>query len=994
MRKIPGCGCIMTMQFAESLSSSHLSKRAQTYAPPLHFFHPGGHIARFRLADFLPSDAPRPAAICFESPGGHGKTRAAFDVFNDFDGLKFWLSVAGWDSSDAYALALNLICAADSIEKRNSQTPQSQSERFLELTRTGGVAVDAALGLALEASLQNAPAPVCFVIDDAHLLRQDPALDGVLGAFARSLPASSLVLLTSRRPISAPGLPLVRVDESRLRFSVADAQKALLRHGVWPKEPVLRALVGQYHGHPLSCCLAGLNLVDGDLAQIDSFEQDGAAPGQPLSAKAAAHQALHALHKETPDAQRLLRASALLHTFSAQDCDDLLGRNDSAAVLGSFRNSVLLIHHADGTWRHAHDLIRETLLQALQDTATPQDVSELRLRAGRIYAARGFTQEALAHFAAGGHRQAACDLVEARIWEWLDESDALALQRHLDALQVEWVEGEPMLLIAKANHGHMTMQEGFLELLQKAQHIARQRADEKSFVWASIERVMQLTSEERMFEAQAEMPEMTDEQLARLPIRLQAQFWLVRGNMYRGVEKHQAALTDLQRAMDIFQSAGATQSRLRAWRSKNWCFGTSGYNKQAIASAKDLVAISQLKRMGPLSLAWNTYQLLWFLIDAGHWREARPLLDEVDALLQRALPADKPYNLREFMLRRHMDYCRMTGDDDGAEQFGRAVQVYEPAALWQFWTEPYIRLMQASRSARDAQNFRALADTIWQEFPTRREAHSPANTTAYVIFRAASWLMDNPTRRELTQAEAELAGARTTLTRMDLKYELACVNAWLAFAHLLQKDETRARQYLHDTLSYLAGEETVYLHLLSPRVAAELWAFAIAQNSLGDVAETLAEQPFVRGQMQPFVKLLGCPDAQARARARRVLAHQRGGADDPADLLAECKPVLRPLFEQWLAGGWLTSEGLAGLRAHLTWKQTQVFLAWLSPQAEGSIKQAGVVCNVSLDNARAHLTAAKNILREQASAPSSPATYGDFLRWAQALGWVKTYIPM
>ncbi|MFZ1792854.1 MAG: hypothetical protein WAU96_05465, partial [Anaerolineae bacterium] len=96
----------------------------------------------------------------------------------------------------------------------------------------------------------------------------------------------------------------------------------------------------------------------------------------------------------------------------------------------------------------------------------------------------------------------------------------------------------------------------------------------------------------------------------------------------------------------------------------------------------------------------------------------------------------------------------------------------------------------------------------------------------------------------------------------------------------------------------------------------------------------------------------------------------------------------------WLTSGWLTADGLAGLRAHLTWKQTQVFLAWLSPQAEGSIKQAGVLCKISLDNARVHLTTTKRILRERAHAPASPSTHNEFLRWAQELSWVKTYIAM
>lgn len=966
---------------------------AQNYAPPLHFFHPGGHVARFQLADFLPNPPPHPAVIYFEAPGGCGKTRAAFDLFNDFDGLKFWLAVAGWDSPDAYALALNLACAANTITAKNTDEAQKNSERFTELTRTGGLATEIALGIVLEERLKHLRTPVCFLVDDAHLLLNDPALPEVLGALSRVLPAASLLLLTSRRNIHLSGLAATRVDESRLRFSPADTRKALLRHGASPDKGALQSLVQRYQGHPLSCCLAGLNLEDGTHAQIEAFEQDGVAPGQPLSTKAATLQVMHALQKETPDAQRLLRASALLHTFDAQDCDVLLGQNDSATTLGALRNSVLLTH-VDGEWRHAHDLIRETLLQTLQNTATPQELNDLRLRAGQIYARRGFTQEALANFVAGGHRQPACDLVEQNIWGWLDESDVIALQRHLDILPVEWVEDEPVLLIAKANAQQGLEQRGFLGNLRKAKRIAGERGETSSSYWAQMEIAMMLNLEDRWPEAELEMCHLSDKQLSQMPLQLQIRYWQILANVHRGMERHQLGIQYADIAMELLKKSGNTKAWLRLWRDKNWAYQGSGQHRIGIKSAFNLVAFCKKTKQSELTIARNEYQALWMMIELGEHEEARVLLEKIDSVLPRIAPDNQPSLFRRYVFLRRMDYFRMIGEFEKAEEYLNQLKDVEEFTEWKYDRCPQIYLALGSLNDKRRAEFRDLMDWSWEFFVKNSHRHSSSGQIIYHIFKAASLLLGKTTVADLDAAESILLAAWEISKHTECEREKAQLHFWLAWLYHLKKKFSARNEHLQICLDLASRQSAKYVYLSSPQPASELWAIALEQDIHAEQAEILAKQPYVHRFTQPFVKLLSHPNHAVRMRARRIVQHHSGQKDEGFALLEDCKPLLRPLFETWLSTGWLTAEGLSELRVHLTWKQTQIFLAWLSPECEGSIKQAGVLCGVSLDNARVHLTTTKRILRDKIHAPASPATHGEFLRWAQELGWIKTYIGM
>lgn len=970
--------------------ASLFTRSVNTCAPPLHFLEHGGHVVRFRLADIVPNGANSKTIVSFEGAGGHGKTRAAFDVFNDYDGLKFWMSASSWDSPDAFTLAHHVLSATSALfdEQLVTQT------RFRGLIRSAGMSLDQALRMLGRALMDELQMPMCFCVDDIHLLQEDSRTQAVVRELISFLPQGSLLLFTNRVPLnwlsSLKDLANIkRVDETQLRFSVEDTRKTLLRHGVTSESEELENLVDRYQGHPLACCLAGLNQADGDRADIEIIELEGIAAGQALSSLAAAHQARHVLRKETATARQLLRASALLPRFTAADCDALLGRNDSAALLNQLRNSVLLVN-VSGEWRHNHDVIRETLLEALGETVSPEELHEMRLRAGQICAQRGRTRDALLQFVEGGHRAAARDLIEQHLWEWLDEQNALALHQHLEILPPAWAEGDPLLLIAQATADQGLGKKGFEETLERAKTLAEAQGKTVYAHWAQMELAALLNLDGKWEAADAAMPILSEDEQNAMQARLRARYFHIQLTVNCSLGRYQPALEYADRAMRLLQEMGANKALVRVWRDKNWAYAGSGQLRTGVRSAQELIEFCAKNVHSEITDIRNLSQLASMLIEVGEHEEARDLLNSIQVKVDSAVPADQPISLREFVLLQWMTYYNMAGEFEEAERLLNELKQIEDEDEWRYQRSPEGLLSLASLGAKQSQNFRVTMDAVWPEFLRRREQRPVIGRIMYRIFRAASLLLDNPSATDMRTAYELLNAAREALQDSECRHELANVNFWLTWLFHLKKNFAERDEHLQATLNFMKAQNALYLRMLSPHPASELWAVAIAQNIHRDHAEKLAMHPYVRRFMQPFADLLAHKDIQTRECAARITWHQGGAGSQWDGLLMDCKEDARPMFEQWLACGWLAAPGLAAFRSHLTWKQTQVFLAWLSPGVDGSIKQASVLCGVSLDTARTHITAAKRELRETPGAPAILDTHGDFARWASGMGWVAS----
>src|SRR5206468_1733199 len=146
----------------------------------------------------------------------------------------------------------------------------------------------------------------------------------------------------------------------------------------------------------------------------------------------------------------LVRSSVLSY-LSPSLCDAVLGRDDSAEMLGELSSSNLLITRLerDGDWFKVHGLFRELLRLELERDENC-GVVELHRRAADWLAQHGFLVGAVAHAVdAGEHEQAAAIISDA--WEeLLDRGDGETLLRLVEYLPLDVLLPHPELAAASA----------------------------------------------------------------------------------------------------------------------------------------------------------------------------------------------------------------------------------------------------------------------------------------------------------------------------------------------------------------------------------------------------------------------------------------------------------------------------------------------------------------------------------------------------------------
>ena len=99
---------------------------------------------------------------------------------------------------------------------------------------------------------------------------------------------------------------------------------------------------------------------------------------------------------------------------------------------------------------------------------------------------------------------------------------------------------------------------------------------------------------------------------------------------------------------------------------------------------------------------------------------------------------------------------------------------------------------------------------------------------------------------------------------------------------------------------------------------------------------------------------------------------------------------------RWLDEGWLTATGLISLVQVLSWRELEVFLAWLSPAYEGSIEKISVELTLTPDTANTHLKNAPQDLEDAklVSFSRGKAIRNEAFRWAVRSKVIDPYISV
>jgi LuxR family maltose regulon positive regulatory protein len=383
-----------------------------------------GLVERGRLHRALDASAAGRLTVV-QAPAGYGKTTAVASWLHAGGRPACWVTLDRHDNDPRRLVAHLLAAVAAVLPAGALGAAQRALDGGSDLQLTVLPQLAAALG-------DGAPERLTLVLDDLHVLSDEPARAAVR-TLLDLLPDSTHLVVTTR---TRPALRLARrvaareatvIGVEQLAFAREEAG-ALLR-GALDREPAREDVdhaVARLHGWPTGLSLlaaaleiggarAGSGVVDvlGSLTRgelVDYVVEETLAAGDPVQ-------------------RRLLLHTSVLPSFDGSLAAAVTGDAGAHELVERLRDEgQFVVADAEvGGWVRVHDVIREALQVALQ-RSEPGVEPILRAGAAAWFERHGMIAEAIAQAVAGGDREQLAGLI-------CEHGLALALARRTTVLR-------------------------------------------------------------------------------------------------------------------------------------------------------------------------------------------------------------------------------------------------------------------------------------------------------------------------------------------------------------------------------------------------------------------------------------------------------------------------------------------------------------------------------------------------------------------------------
>ena len=377
------------------------------------------------------------------APAGYGKTTliAQWEAA-DRERMPFaWISLEERDS-DPVRLWAHLIAGL-----REAIGPVGDSA--LDMLRAGPRSIlDGALPLLVD-DLRNAP-PLVVVLDDWHLVR-DPLCDQTISALVEHAPEQVQVSLSSR---SEPGLPIARlrahgelteVRAGDLRISAGQAAQFFREADVELDADDIQRITERTEGWLAGICLALLVVKEHEdrLRFVAEFSGDNRHVIDYLSRDV--------LDSVRPKLRDFMIRTSVLDRLSADLCDTVLERSDSASMLEEIDRANLFLVQLDETRTECryHHLFASVLQRELE-VSDPDAPLVLHARASKWYEAHGDLEAAVKHAIESRDVDRARTLVTSAFVTLVSIGRVGTVNRWLEALSWPDAEADPQLAFTRA----------------------------------------------------------------------------------------------------------------------------------------------------------------------------------------------------------------------------------------------------------------------------------------------------------------------------------------------------------------------------------------------------------------------------------------------------------------------------------------------------------------------------------------------------------------
>lgn len=414
-------------------------------------------IHRERLVDQIHSFLPK-KLIVVAAPAGYGKTILLADLTAHSDFPVFWVRLTPADH-DERRLA-ELIVA--SLRRR--------FRRVMRATRLHALAgaTPEALGRALGEAMASVGEPLVLVFDDVHHLNASPPALALMDAMLESMPADASVIASGREVLEV-SLAKLMAEEHLAGLGPQDLSLT---------EDELRALASQ-RGSPIASDRDFMMILEETRGWLAGVLLSGvlhgrrtAGPIDPSRPLVHDYLASVVLNRQPDNLRSFLMESSVLPFMSAEACDRVLGRSDSARMLGRLAKEGIFVTASIETPRtyEYHPQFREFLMTTLAE-ADASRLQRVRLRAARYAERTGQVEQAVELYLDSREASRALRLAERNAKVMFDLARVQTLQTWADRLRDAGVESPitlRYLAVAFADLGRIAQAETYLDRAVRA----------------------------------------------------------------------------------------------------------------------------------------------------------------------------------------------------------------------------------------------------------------------------------------------------------------------------------------------------------------------------------------------------------------------------------------------------------------------------------------------------------------------------------------------
>ena len=752
----------------------------------------GGLLHRPRVVDFLYGHIDR-KLIVVSAPAGYGKTSVLTDLAHQLDVPVCWYALDQYDADPRVFLS-HLVA---SIGQR---FPGFGARMQAALDNTNDVGANVySLAAVLANEIYEIADFFVVVLDDFHNLETSEPINDFLSLLLRYTDDSFHLILASR---TLPAIPdqslmaargqMIGISQDELKFTPAEIQELVQQSfDLTMSDERAGELARHSDGWITGILLTAHQATWAELVK-------GVVSLPEVSGRVYDYLAEQVLRLQAAPVRQFMLESSVLDSMTPRDCDQLLARTDSGAMLNRMARSNVFLSHAGNQVYSFHHLYRDFLRHRLC-LDDPLRYRELLVRSAQLHAARGEWQRTVAVYlelemveeAAETLEQTGRLLLDARRWD--------SLAQWLDALPGPILHARPRLLALRAT---LYVERGDLESALPLFSLALDAFRQRGQVSEEIETLWRLALamhrrgkyDESLKHVDAAMNLLDAIPTLHERTGLCGRLLDCRGLCHYRLGRLPEAIRDLTEAADMFVSIGDIQNAAITHHNLGISYRAAGNVTEAVHHYRQALSNwAQLGNPGWLANTLNSLGLVYYL---------QGELDEAEQILANAFEtADQSglLRLQSVILASQADLQRDRGAREAAMSlFGQSLKLAEQVRDEFF---AVYSLCGQGETLRQLQDFSTSENTL-----TQAAARADKVGAGYLVglckLRQGVLAQD---QGDFQEALTCLLAAREAMDSGGYTLELAQAELHLGFSAFLAGREDDALQHL-ESVDNLASQ--------------------------------------------------------------------------------------------------------------------------------------------------------------------------------------------